>query len=75
MALGRPAICRLPLEISDWGDSAICVLNPQVVRPDGEWEAAFFANWNPGARVYGSFQELMEAEYQTFRDLRGRGLA
>jgi hypothetical protein len=58
------------LEISDWGDSALYVLNPRQVRADGEWEAAFFANWNPGARVYGSFQELMEAQYDTFRQLR-----
>ena len=59
------------LEISDWGDSALYLLNPRVTRPDGEWEAAFFANWSPGATVYGSFQELMQAEYASFRRLRG----
>jgi hypothetical protein len=62
------------LEISNWGDSALYVLNPRVVRPDGDWEAAFFANWRPGAQVYGSFQELMEAEYESFRRLRAKGL-
>ena len=39
------------LEISDWGDAAHYVLHPGAIRPDGEWEAAFFANWSPGARV------------------------
>ena len=62
------------LEISDWGDSAIYVLNPRVVRANGEWEAAFFANWNPGARVYESFQELMLAEYTTFCQLHAEGM-
>lgn len=63
------------LEISDWGDSAIYMLSPGVVREDGEWEAAFFANWSPGARVFGSFWDLMEEEYQSFLRLRKEGLA
>ena len=54
------------LEVSDIGDSAIFLLNPKVVTPDGEWEAWFFANWLPGANRYQSFAELMEAEYQSF---------
>jgi cell wall assembly regulator SMI1 len=61
------------LEISDWGDSALYVLNPASVDVRGEWEAAFFGNWIPGARVYPSFQALMEAEYALFCDLRDRG--
>ena len=56
------------LEISDEGDSAIYLLNPEVVTADGEWEAWFFANWLPGASRYRSFAELMEAEYRTFRE-------
>ena len=64
------------LEISDWGDSALYVLNPRVIRADGEWQATFFANWaSPCAQVHGSFRELMLAEFETFRDLRRRGLA
>ena len=56
------------LEVSDIGDSAIFLLNPKVVTPDGEWEAWFFGNWLPGASRYRSFAELMEAEYQTFHE-------
>jgi hypothetical protein len=59
------------LEVSDWGDAALYVLHPGAVRDDGEWEAAFFASWYPGARVYGSFWELMAAEYESFVQLRG----
>ena len=50
-------------------DSAIYLLNPKVVTPDGEWEAWFFANWLPGAARYRSFVELMQAEYRSFRQL------
>lgn len=58
------------LEVSDIGDSAIDLLNPKVVTPDGEWEAWFFGNWLPGATRYRSFAELMQAEYQSFRQLQ-----
>jgi hypothetical protein len=58
------------LEISDTGDSAILLLNPMVVTPDGEWEAWFFANWLPGANRYRSFPELMEGERRRLRELR-----
>jgi hypothetical protein len=66
----RGEYLRTALEISDWGDSAICLLNPQVVMPEGEWEAWFFANWLPGANRYHSFWELMQAEYAGFLELR-----
>ena len=52
------------LEISDIGDAAILLLNPQIVTTSGEWEAYFFANWLPGANRYHSFWELVESEYQ-----------
>jgi hypothetical protein len=58
------------LEISDVGDSAIYLLNPLVVAGDGEWQAWFFSNWNPGSVRYGSFQELMEAERKNFLFVR-----
>ncbi len=62
------------LEISDWGDSAILLLNPKVVTSTGEWEAWFFADWLPGATRYRSFWDLMQAEYQKFLDLSDRRL-
>jgi hypothetical protein len=52
---------RTTLEISEEGDAAIYLLNPQVVTADGEWEAWFFANWLPGAGRYRSFWEMMQA--------------
>ncbi len=54
------------LDISDVGDDAIYVLNPQVTTPEGEWEAWFFSNWNPGAERHRSFWDLMLAEHDTF---------
>jgi hypothetical protein len=53
------------IEISEIGDSAIYLLNPEVVH-EGEWEAWVFADWLPGASRYRSFQELMVAERQGF---------
>lgn len=61
---------KTAIEISDVGESAIYLLNPQVVTEEGEWEAWFFADWLPGADRYRSFQEMMEAEYQNFLELR-----
>ena len=56
------------LEVSDIGDSAIYLLNPKVVTPNGEWEAWLFANWLPGASRHRSFAELMQAGYQSFHE-------
>lgn len=56
--------------ISAVGDSAVYLLNPEVRTPSGEWEAWFFANWNPGACRYRSFWEMMQRECQSFIDLR-----
>jgi len=57
------------LEISETGDSAIYLLNPETVTAAGEWEAWLFANWFPGAARHRSFAELMQAEYRSFREL------
>lgn len=54
------------LQISEEGDAAIYLLNPQVVTPEGEWEAWFLANWLPGAQRYRSFWELMQGEHAEF---------
>jgi hypothetical protein len=62
----RAEYLKTALEISDTGDSAIYLLNPQIVTPAGEWEAWFFANWMPGAARYHSFWEMMQAEYGSF---------
>ena len=58
------------LEISQKGDSAIYLLNPEVITTEGEWEAWFFADWLPGADRYSSFCDMMQAEYTNFLELR-----
>ena len=57
------------LQISEVGDAALYLLNPQVISKDGEWEAWFFANWIPGAHRYRSFAEMIEAEFSQFAGL------
>ena len=49
---------RSCVQVSDVGDSAVILLNPEVVI-DGEWEAWFLASWLPGARRYRSFAALL----------------
>lgn len=66
----RVEYLQTALEISPPGDSAIYLLNPKVVGPDGEWEAWFFASWLPGANRYRSFYEMMQAEHETFLRLK-----
>ena len=61
---------RSVLEISEVGDSAIYLLNPQIVAADGEWQAWFFSSWNAGAMRHRSFEELMVAERNSFRYVR-----
>jgi hypothetical protein len=62
------------VQISDV-DDGVCLLNPEVVTPDGEWEAWFFANWVPGARRFPTFAHLMLSQYRTFAQLEGVKLA
>ena len=66
----RPEYLSTALEISDKGESAIYLLNPKIQTGDGEWEAWFFGNWLPGADRYPSFQEMMQAEYKNFLEMR-----
>jgi SMI1 / KNR4 family (SUKH-1) len=66
----RTEYLQTALEISSKKESAIYLLNPQVVSADGEWEAWFFCDWLPGADRYRSFQEMMHAEYENFLELR-----
>jgi hypothetical protein len=49
---------------------SVLLLNPEVVTPDGEWEAWYYASWRPGASRYRSFAELMIEELEMFRKVR-----
>jgi hypothetical protein len=60
---------RYCLEISDVGDSAIMLLNPQMADETGEWEAVFFANWIPGTHTYEDFGEMARAHFTEFSRL------
>ena len=62
----RTEYLQTALEISDIGDSAILLLNPEIVNHAGEWEAWMFANWHAGAVRYRSFWELIRGEYKNF---------
>ena len=42
--------------------SAVYLLTPMIVGPDGEWEAFYFAHWIPGVNRYPSFSAMMEDE-------------
>lgn len=55
----RVEYLQTALQISREGDSDLVFLIPDVVFPDGEWEAWYFANWLGGADRYSSFEELM----------------
>ena len=46
--------------------TAVYLLNPKVVSPDGEWEAFYFAHWIPGVHRYPSFSALMEEEMSSW---------
>jgi hypothetical protein len=58
----RPEYLQTALQVSALGDSAVVLLNPKIVTPEGEWETWFFANWLPGAVRYPSFVEWLTAE-------------
>jgi hypothetical protein len=63
----RAEYLQTALQISEVGDSAVVLLNPEVVTPEGEWETWFFANWLPGAVRYRSFAEWLAEERKTCR--------
>jgi len=66
----RAEYLQTALEISQRGEAAIYLLNPQIVTETGDWEAWFLGDWLPGADRYRSFQEMMQAEYENFLELR-----
>ena len=58
------------LEVSGVGDSVILLLNPEIVFPNGEWEAWDFGTWYPGAHRYRSFWDMMLHLHQAFLRLK-----
>lgn len=66
----RTAYLSSCLQISEEGDSAVVLMNPEVVNAEGEWETWFFANWHPGALRYPSFLAYVESELDSIKRLR-----
>lgn len=66
----RTAYLSSCLQISAEGDSAVVLLNPEVINDEGEWETWFFANWSPGAERFPSFNDYVESELKTIKDIR-----
>ncbi|SHN74119.1 SMI1/KNR4 family protein [Cryptosporangium aurantiacum] len=65
-----PRLMARALQVSGDGDSAVLLLDPSDVGPDGEWAGYFLANWAAGTHGrHASFAELVRAEYATFRRL------
>ena len=61
------------LEISDLSDisnSAVYLLNPEIIDSDNEWEAWYFEP-ELGVRRYRSFECLMKGEYKWFLQFNG----
>jgi hypothetical protein len=56
------------LQISE-EDDGVVLLNPEVMTPEGEWEAWFFANWLPGAERYRSFRSYVESALERAYEL------
>jgi cell wall assembly regulator SMI1 len=65
----RSAYLSSCLQISEEGESAVVLLNPEVINGEGEWETWFFANWNPGATRYPSFRAYVDFELARIRYL------
>ncbi|HUR44341.1 MAG TPA: SMI1/KNR4 family protein [Candidatus Saccharimonadales bacterium] len=65
----RPEYLQTAWQVSEVDDSAVVLLNPQVVTPEGEWETWLFANWLPGAVRYRSFGEWLAQERLTCRKM------
>lgn len=64
----RHEYLQTALQVSDQeqADTAVYLLNPQVIDEQGEWEAWSWAHWKAGADRYRSFWELMQAEYHSY---------
>lgn len=67
----RAEYMKSTLQLSDFVDSAVVLLNSVVVDARGEWEAWDFSNAFPGAYRYRSFEELMAGlRSRSTQDLR-----
>lgn len=58
----KTAFLKETLQISEWVDGSVILLNP-MVKFGEEWEAWLYANWFPGTHRYRSFRDLVEGEY------------
>ena len=47
------------LQVSDFVESAMLMLNPEILTSAGEWESWSFGNAKPGANRFRTFQEMM----------------
>ncbi len=52
------------IQISEWTDGAIILLNP-MVRFEDEFEVWLYANWAAGAKRYKSFADLINGELKS----------
>jgi predicted DNA-binding transcriptional regulator len=68
-AIYRAEYLMSAIQISDIGDSAVYLLNPEVRTADREWEAWFFSSWVPGANRFRSFWEMMQSEHKNYKEL------
>jgi hypothetical protein len=68
----RSAYLSSCLHISEEGDSAVVLMNPEVINGEGEWETWFFANWSPGATRYPSFRAYVASELESLMQLRSK---
>ena len=64
----RREYLQTALEISAVNTTILCIhlLNPQVVTPEGEWEAWSLSTNLPSADRYRTFWDLMQSEYQAY---------
>lgn len=57
----RPEYLRSALQLSDFVDAAVVLLNPEIKTSTAEWEGWDFGNAWPGAYRYETFEKLMIA--------------
>ncbi len=62
---------RTSLQLSEYVESAVVLLNPNIQTSSGEWEAWDFGDKFPGAYRYPSFEALMQGlRERTLANLR-----